>query len=316
MRSCLRRLAICAVVAVAPDVGLLAVTDAVADMFYNSSEPGCNGSNPDILWCDDFEDGVGWVTDGDHGGESDPVNDGWSGGINETDTYGDGDWVLCGSYGVAGTNCAAHKGNQGAVGFEAWHRLNTSGVKEIYFRWYQWIAPGSSQLQEKLLGLGGASGFTNTNSDYGWLEIRFTNGIMGLNQNDPVFETAWLGHNVSPFPYVQGRWLYVEIRFKNETTPTSSDGEFQMWADDCGANGLGCTGSGTLRSSFTGLDWNRSGISSTNINWLFVTTWSNTGNTGLRKYDQIVVSKRRIGPMGSVSPPPPLSAPAAPMLLQ
>src|SRR6266853_1970655 len=34
---------------------LLPAIQASADPYFNSSEPGCDGSNPNTLWCEDFE---------------------------------------------------------------------------------------------------------------------------------------------------------------------------------------------------------------------------------------------------------------------
>jgi hypothetical protein len=59
---------------------LVAATAAVASAgpYFNSSEPGCNGSDPNVLMCDDFEDGVWYGRDGDHATAED---DGWWGTI-------------------------------------------------------------------------------------------------------------------------------------------------------------------------------------------------------------------------------------------
>ena len=47
-------------------------------------------------------------------------------------------------------------------------------------------------------------------------------------------------------------------RIKLDTPKGSGNGIVQVWADNCGVNGLGCTGPGTLRLSHTGLNIRRS----------------------------------------------------------
>ena len=59
---------------------------AYADQYFNSAEPGCDGSDPTVVFCDDFEDGDWAFTDHDgmRGGakvtpnaETYLPNDGW-----------------------------------------------------------------------------------------------------------------------------------------------------------------------------------------------------------------------------------------------
>src|SRR6185436_19077394 len=46
-----------------------------AGPYFNSSERGCDGSDPNVLWCDDFERGSWAVTCAD---PSDSRNAGWN----------------------------------------------------------------------------------------------------------------------------------------------------------------------------------------------------------------------------------------------
>src|SRR5437764_1153899 len=59
----------------------LDVREAGADPYLNSSELQCNGSDPTVLMCDDFEDGDWAVSNCERPtespGPSNPSNDGW-----------------------------------------------------------------------------------------------------------------------------------------------------------------------------------------------------------------------------------------------
>src|SRR5712691_5901819 len=85
---------------------------AVAQRF-NSAEPGCDGSDPNILWCDDFEDGNWFVTPADR---NNPLHGGWNGSpFGGPDPQATG-FGRCGGLGVAGTNCAATSGPHAGIG--------------------------------------------------------------------------------------------------------------------------------------------------------------------------------------------------------
>src|SRR5262245_34688266 len=80
-------------------LGVFAYTTAAhADPYFNSAEPGCDGTDPDVLLCDDFEDGD-WFFDGD---ANLPENDGWNRmSLGEVEGA-----ARCGRAGAAGTSCA------------------------------------------------------------------------------------------------------------------------------------------------------------------------------------------------------------------
>src|SRR5688572_14431457 len=100
---------IVAVVVVAA-LGMFAVTSALADPYFNSSEPGCSGSDPNVLMCDDFEDGSWYVTDGDTaGGMANPDNDGWGGTIY-ANPITPAKAIRCGAGVTPFGNCAADGG--------------------------------------------------------------------------------------------------------------------------------------------------------------------------------------------------------------
>ena len=75
-----------------------------------------------------------------------------------------------------------------------------------------------------------------------------------------------------------------------------SEGIYELWMDDCGANGSECDGTpGTKRAHHSGLDWGANG-KKIGITWL--ENWGNPASTGEQYYDQFVVATRRVGPMG------------------
>ena len=94
---------------------LLSPGPVFAHMFLNSAEPICNGSDPTILMCDDYEDGSWFITNADSGGSGDPQNDGWAGTIWATDPLQQ-NYTRCGGKGAAGTNCTATTSNRSTSG--------------------------------------------------------------------------------------------------------------------------------------------------------------------------------------------------------
>ena len=71
--------------------------------------------------------------------------------------------------------------------------------------------------------------------------------------------TGWFDQNQgNDLSWTIGNWHYIEVRIKLDTPKGNGTGIVQVWADNCGANGLGCTGPGTLRLSHTGVNIRRS----------------------------------------------------------
>src|SRR3989442_12745260 len=103
---------------------LLSAVQASADPYYNSSETGCNGSDPNVYFCDDFEHngsggtpGTWWVSDVDQicvGGQGGTwtQNKGWDGnllgplGVPPIPAGA----VRCGAGSTPFWNCGAHGG--------------------------------------------------------------------------------------------------------------------------------------------------------------------------------------------------------------
>src|SRR3989442_14897430 len=82
-------------------------------MNFNSSEPGCDGSDPNVLMCDDFESGAWYSLNCDIANTAGGLlqTHGWCGTIY-ADPITPAGAAVCGSKGPLGTNCAAHAGQQ------------------------------------------------------------------------------------------------------------------------------------------------------------------------------------------------------------
>ena len=109
-----------------------------------------------------------------------------------------------------------------------------------------------------------------------------------------------------------GHWNYMEVHLKFNPVG-SPTGLVEIWADDCGVDGLGCTGPGTLRLTATGLNLRKSDLKCCDIhqeNWCPVS--GNKPCSGEVYNDQVVVATRRIGPMGAAQPPADKTPPAKP----
>src|SRR2546428_655319 len=52
---------------------VVVIYGALQDLF-NSAEPGCDYSDPNVVMCDDFEDGIWYRTNCDSSGVTDPFN--------------------------------------------------------------------------------------------------------------------------------------------------------------------------------------------------------------------------------------------------
>ena len=106
----------------------LGVPVALGGPYYNSSEPGCNGSDPNVLMCDGFESGKWYATNCDtSGGITNPSNNGWcwtiyANPITPTNA------ILCGPGVTPFGSCAANGGAHGGPGGRnmALHYLKTA----------------------------------------------------------------------------------------------------------------------------------------------------------------------------------------------
>lgn len=289
----------------------LSVDQAFADQYFNcaGTEPTING-NLNTLMCDDFEDGNWYVTNelNGGGGRSNPVNDGWLGDtFAPLDPTGQG-YARCGSLGTGGTNCTATHPTSGGKP-EAFHYLAPAETvyNEIYHRWYVKFSAGYQFGHEKLVfyqhsDSGGATEqiavimtpFGNNTFDY---TVMLPDIRAGQNQG-------------SSLNFIPDHWYYMEVHIRLDNPIGAGNGLIETWADDCGTNGQGCTGPGTLRQVYAG---NIRPSATKGIGVIWQENWSNASTltaVGEVYNDQVVVSKTRIGPMGvTVSNNPPPAAP-------
>ena len=288
---------------------------ALGDVYFNSSEPGCDGSNSNYLMCDDFEDGDWYSKDCDQANSSGGLlqTDGWCGTIFANPITPPGA-AVCGNLGVNGTNCTATRGFYSGIGSKnnGIHKFaNNVAVDEIYVRWYQKQLPGYVFGHEKILTLQAEGIWQCCMFMYPWGGTSVAPDL----QNEGWPDERLAQNQGNALAVVPGRWYYYEIHIKLGTcsgTTCQNDGVYDLWMDDCGTNGLGCTGPGTLRAHWTGRPFR--GSSSHHIREVWFNNWANPGSIGNNYLDQIIVATRRIGPMGvgTVSPPPPPPPPSPP----
>jgi len=289
---------------------LLCSVQASAHPFFNSSEPGCDGSDPNKLLCEDFEtpgvSGGRW-----YGEDCDTANanggiptrtKGWCGTIYANPITPAGA-EICGAAGV-GTNCAGNHGtNSGQGGRNMAEHALASLQPEIYVRYYQkWLA-GYSFGAEKVLTFNQVVG-----AGIKWGNVHINCGAgsassTGSLQWQPVGGGFSSCLNITSIS--SGRWYYIEIHAKLSTTSSSNDGRLRVWVNDCGAAGTACGASATLRLDRQNMSWNRNS-SGEMLGALWWENWANPGSSGTSYIDQIVVS--RTGPIGFTgqdpTPPP------------
>lgn len=282
---------------------------ARADMYFNSSEPGCDGSDPAILWCDDFEDGVWAKTNADRaGGPDNPANDGWAIGIFYDDRSKSTlpPTAACGGRG-ADSDCAALQGSQkGASRRMGKHGLanEPQGVDQIYVRYYLRPLPGFSWGHEKMLTINPPPVRT-AGIHWGTLSAHFGSGVPAwyVPAQDGNPAVAWRRQNLgNALKLRAGPWYYLEVHLKLNT-PGRFDGVYELWADDCGPDGKACTGKpGTLRARHTDVLFRKAG-DTRRIGSIWFESWGNPASSGDSQLDQIVASRRHVGPLGSAGQP-------------
>ena len=330
----------------------LPVGQAFADLYFNSSEPGCDGTDSTVVWCDDFEDGDWGQTDenGLRGGqqitssaETYAPNDGWvlDGYYPLPNGYGKGfpatttpatNYVLCGGYGVAGTSCAATSGprmtSQGdsndSQGMMGKHNFapNRASYKDLYVRYYLKPLTGFKWGHEKMF---------NPNPCCMGIGINILDMMSPFSSGIPtVLNYAvgqqWLWQNMCaasdpncvPDPNNQGgrgyflspgNWHAIQIHYKADTN--GGDGVLEQWIDNCGADGLQCTGQPTLRTRYTNQNFGGKSIGT-----LWLENWSNAASHGESYYDQFKAATVGPIPFSGQSKTGDTTPPAAPVNLR
>lgn len=284
-------------------------------------EPFCPGGdhpNPNVILCDDFEDGGSREL--------------WDIGSNRS-TWPSSDFVLCtdGSFGF-GDGCAAWSnrlvfdGEWGFWGYDARRRF--APQDEFYVRWYQYISDPYTwgtledksvllmDSDEKLIAYVGTNRNhlpTERNSGPG---MPFIANYQDLDWRDTSGEYTRVnrfqnqGENLTLLP---GKWYLFEWYVKLNT-PGVSDGVTRLWIDEVGQPAR----EQTLRMQHTDMRWLKGEDRGKRFGVLRLTVYNqrcdgvpNTcppnGRVVLNqshRWDQIVVSKAPIGPTAAGRRPP------------
>lgn len=298
-------------------IGIVSGSPAQADMYFNSAEPGCDGSNPNYLMCEDFESGAWYGKDCDKARSSGGLSqtNGWCGNIYSNPIEPPGA-VSCGGAGVGGTGCAAngglHTGNIGGVNM-ADHNFapNISGYNEIYLRYYIKPLPGYVYGAQKMITIN-ATPAGGGGISIGGVGSPFQDGNMlacpvyDCNITNKVYYYRPNMASALPLGSLTGRWAFVEIRVKLNA-PGQANGVYELWMDDCGTDGLACSGTPTLRARHTTVQW-QGPTDNKQIMSVWFENWANPPSFGTELYDQIIVSKT--GPIGFMRSGASLRAPS------
>jgi hypothetical protein len=269
--------------------------------------PGGSQSDPNVIWCDDFDDSVSparkyWIYN----------NGGGAGSFNLVNGVG-----LNGS---AGMQVVWQPGQVEAGNIKMLFGRNpfASGIytdvdfKEIYWRLFVKMKQGWTGNPYKFSR---ATIMANSNWAQamvahlwdGSLNTLGTDPVSGIDANGNLATTVyndfdnfrWLGHKAGVTPIfssaASGQWYCVEAHVKLNT-PGFSDGVFEFWVggnQEASSNSLNWVGT-----------WQHYGI-----NAIFVENYWDGGAPGerTRYFDNFVISKKRIGcnPAGSVDLTPP-----------
>ncbi len=272
---------------------------------FNSLEPGCNPLSPaqGYLICDDAEDRscTGSVSDGE------PDTDGWikNPWTNDPLNQKFARWGNLGANGTDSTCTSAPIAGTGPESGGGWMIKSFAPTDTIYARWYYRYLPGYRFGHQKdMLFQGHNAQFMMLFHAWGGTSVAPSILL--------VAEDRWLNQNQgNTLASVPGNWYAIEIGMRLNT-PGQSDGVIEMWLDNCGANGRGCTMVPTLRLRHTGLRMRSSPDRMVNNIWL--DSYARAPSSGEHYRDQIIVATRRIGWMGQAVPRDPDPVPPPPVL--
>lgn len=270
--------------------------------------PGGSSPDPDVIFCDDFDDGTTvssrYFDYDDDDGDFVPVSGAGYGGSTGMEVVWQAGEVDAGNLKVTfGRNPVSSQTH------------SDTDFSEIYWRMYLKMEDGwtgnpyklsratilaDSNWSQAMIGhiWGGSS-----SGDY--LVMDPASGIgpgskLATTKYNDFNNLTWLGSRTGTTPIFStpssGTWRCVEARVKLNT-PGSSDGVFEFWVD------------GNLEASRTGLDW-VSSWQKYGVNAVFFENYWNSGSPTLQKryFDNLVISSSRIGCMDSadfVAPSPP-----------
>jgi len=272
-----------------------------------ANEPICTGGaspDPSVIWCDDFEDPT-------------PLNEKY---FEYDDASGSFTRVAgVGMNGGYGMQVVWQPGQVGAGGFKrsfgrspaSSQSDSTSDFREIYWRHYLKMERGWTGSPDKLsramiLATSNwaqamiAHLWSGSGADY--LVIDPASGIQAgqlvtTGYND-FANLTWLGAVSGRTPIFatasSGRWFCIEAHVKLNT-PSRSDGVFEFWIDN------------QLEAGRYDLNWVDT-WTGYGINAIFFENYWNAGAPGVRVryFDNIVISRQRIGCLTTVAPSPPI----------
>ena len=168
---------------------------------------------------------------------------------------------------------------------------NKNGYNELWLRYYIKPLTGYVYGAQKMIT------FNATQAGGGGITI----GGSGSPFNDGAYDTCPVYDcNITNAVYYyrqnqgtrymlkdhEGVWTYVEMHIKLNT-PGQANGVWELWLNDCGASGV-CTGTPTLRSRFTTVQW-QGPTDNKQIRSIWFENWANPGSTGTELYDQVMV---------------------------
>ena len=288
----------------------LLITTALISLDCHAAETSCpKGSNPDpdVIWCDSFEDED--LGPGDTIGENyfnfnvgtDPEN------MTRTNAQSaHGNYALKHHW-----NAGAGSGGTGSFmrtfGRNPVNSLShsTEDFDEIYWRLYVKLQAGFSGQPNKLTR---ATIFAGTSWEQAMIAHIWApnNGPLeidpasGIDTNNQLVSTGWndfanlqfLGKVKDDSLLVADTWYCLEAHVKLNT-PGQSDGVFEFWRD------------GVLQAGRTDLNWVGS-WGDYGINTIMISNyWNETSPIEQERYiDALVISTKRIGCLGAKPKPP------------
>ena len=188
-----------------------------------------------------------------------------------------------------------------------------AGYDELYIRWYQmWGAGytwGNAGGEEKILTInenprgGGGINFGNMRINSTDWETTALNTTAGAFYVLIPEEDVNRQSNIDSTTTESGVWYAIEVHVILNSANDVADGTLEIWRDNCGADGLGCTGTQTLVMQHTDIEWvGTTALPSTNFpdnfGAIWLENWSNGGGAGAvgeSLVDQVIISENPIG---------------------
>ncbi len=272
-----------------------------------SSCPKGAAPNPDVIWCDSFEDedlGPGNTVSENYfnfNAGADPENM-----VRTNNQSAHGDYALKNHW-----NAGAGSGGTGSFmrtfGRNPVNSLShsTQDFNDIYWRFYIKLQAGFSGQPNKLTR---ATIFAGNNWQQAMIAHMWAlnNGPLeldpatGIDTNNQLVSTKWNDFNNLNFLgkvkdddlLVADRWYCLEAHVKLNT-PGQADGVFEFWRD------------GNLQAGRSNLNWIGS-WDNYGINTIMISNyWNETSPIDQERYiDALVISTKRIGCLGAKPKPP------------